>query len=522
MTAVSSLSQDPLSQEVARLMALLSQKEQLIASLQHQLHLFRTARFGRKSEKGVVPEQMSFHFNEAEPLVESKQEEAPSESQTITYTRTKNKTGRKPLPQSLPYVEQIHDLPEEDKHCACGCALTHIRDEITEQLDVVPQMTFRVVHIRKQYACKGCEDTMKRASMPKQPIPRSIATPGLIAAVINSKFRCHMPLYRQEEMFHAAGVPLTRGTLGGWVIKAAHLLTPLVKLMEDTIQCYDIAYADETTLQVLKEKGRAPTRKSYMWLFAGGPPDKRAFVYQYHPTRAHQIPAQFFAEFEGYVHADCYEAYVSLGLKPSIQHVACWAHMRRYFVDVVKSTKKTGLAHQVVALIAQLYHLEAQLKENHATPATVFAARVQKAKPIVVALKARLDEASSKVPPKSALGKAVFYALNHWEALITYLDDGRLDIDNNLSERAIKPFVIGRKNWLFSGNEDGAHAGAILFSLIETCKHHQIDVFSWLKYTLTHIHNAHTLEQLEALLPYNIDNKLLDSMRNLPHLISPA
>ena len=203
-------------------------------------------------------------------------------------------------------------------------------------------------------------------------------------------------------------------------------------------------------------------------------------------------------------------------------HVACWAHARRYFVDVAKSTKKSGLAHQVIALIAKMYHLEAALKKENASPAIVFAARIQKAKTIVFELKALLDEACSKVLPKSPLGKAVFYALNHWEALKAYLYDGRLDLDNNLSERAIKPFVIGRKNWLFSGNEVGAHAGAILFSLIETCKNHQIDVFSWLKYTLTHIQQAHTLEQLEKLLPYNIDNQLLDNMRSLPNLSLPA
>jgi transposase len=331
MTVVSTLSLDQLAQENARLIALLSQQEQTIkqqqssiASLQHQLHLFRTARFGRKSEKGVVPEQMALRFDEAVPVTEENSitEHALEETQTITYTRSKKGTGRKVLPKSLPYVENVYDLTDEEKQCPCGCTLTHIRDEITEQLDVVPQMTFRVVHIRKQYACKDCEETMRLAKLPKQPIPHSIATPGLLAAVINSKFRCHMPLYRQETMFHEAGIPLSRGTLSNWMIKAADLLTPLVKLMEDDIQSYDVAYADETTLQVLKEKGKSPTQKSYMWLFIGGPPSKRAFVYQYHPSRSHQIPAEFFADFSGYLHADCYQAYVALGSQESIQHVA--------------------------------------------------------------------------------------------------------------------------------------------------------------------------------------------------------
>lgn len=530
MTDVSALSLEQLQQEYARLMALvvqqeqtLQQKSQTIQTLQHQLHLFRTVRFGRKSEKGVVPEQMAIQFDEAVPVIIA-EEQQPTETQTetLTYTRTKKNTGRKPLPQSLPYIEHVYDLSDEEKQCACGCTLTHIRDEVSEQLDVVPQMTFRVVHIRKQYACKACENTMKCAKKPQQPIPHSIATPGLIAAIINSKFRCHMPLYRQETMFNDAGISLTRGTLSNWVIKAADLLSPLVKFLEDDIQNYDIAYADETTLQVLKEKDRVPTQKSYMWLFIGGPPSKRAFVYQYHPTRAHQIAADFFTDFQGYLHADCYKAYVTLGMQQHIQHVACWAHARRYFVDVAKTTKKPGLAQQAITLIGKLYQLERSLKETNAQESSIFITRIQKAKPIVDELKELLDQATLKVLPKSPLGQAVFYALTHWESLQSYLYDGRLEIDNNLSERAIKPFVIGRKNWLFHGNDIGARAGAVLYSLIETCKYHKVDVFSWFKYALTHIQQAHTMEQMEALLPYNINTLLLADLRSIPHLRFPA
>lgn len=520
------LSLEQLQQENARLLAVIGQKEQTIQqqkvsieTLQHQLHLFRTARFGRKSEKGVVAEQLALQFDEAIPVVEL-EEESTSTTETITYTRNKKGTGRKALPKSLPYIETIHDLPESEKQCACGCQLTHIADEISEQLDVVPQMTFRVVHIRKKYACKTCEDTIKLAKLPKQPLDKTIAAPGLLAAVIDSKFNRHMPLYRQEAMFSEANVSVTRGTLSNWLIKSAQLLTPLVKLMEADIHDYDIAFADETPLQVLKEKDRLPTQKSYMWLFIGGPPDKQAFVYQYHPTRSHQIPFEFFADFNGYVHADCYKAYVSLGLQEHIQHVACWAHARRYFVDVAKSSKKEGLAHQIVTLIGKLYLIEKKLKENNATPTTIFTTRLKEARPILTQIKTLLHE--SKVPSQSALGTAVFYSLTHWEALNTYLYDGRLEIDNNRSERAIKPFVIGRKNWLFHGNDIGAHAGSILFSLIETCKQNQIEVFSWLKYTLTHIHLADTMKKLEELLPYNIDPLLLKEMRSIPSLIIPG
>jgi transposase len=523
MSTVCTPSIEQLQQENARLMALVGQQKNTIHTLQHQLHLFRTARFGRKSEKGVASEQLSLQFDEAIPTSAPEIEEAAAagETQTITYTRNKKSTGRKALPKSLPYIETVHDLNEDEKQCACGCALTHISDEITEQLDVVPQMTFRVVHIRKKYACKTCEETIRTAKLPKQPIAKSIATPGLLATVIDAKFNRHMPLYRQEAMFREAGISVTRGTLSNWLIKSADLLKPLVKLLEADIHDYDIAYADETSLQVLKEKDRLATQKSYMWLFIGGPPEKRAFVYQYHPTRSHQVPLNFFADFSGYLHADCYQAYVALGQSENIQHVACMAHARRYFVDIAKSTKKEGLAHQVITLFGKLYRIERELKDNKASPSSIFMRRIKEARPLLDQMHTLLKDAQHKTLPKSPLGSAIFYSLTHWESLKAYLYDGRLEIDNNRSERAIKPFVIGRKNWLFHGNDIGAHAGSILFSLIETCKQNKVDVFSWLKYTLSHIHNAHTCEQLEQLLPYNINPEVLNDMRSLPNIRMP-
>ena len=527
MSFFSALDLTQLQQKNAQLLALLGQKEALIQqqqasiqNLQHQLHLFRIARFGRKSEKDVVDAQLRLQFDDAVPVVE--EEAAPEVNQTtetLTYTRNKKGTGRKPLPKSLPFIETIHDLNEDEKQCACGCALTYIGDDISEQLDVVPQMTFRVVNIRKKYACKACEETILTAKLPKQPIDKAMAAPGLLAAIIDAKFNRHMPLYRQEAMFAEANISITRGTLSNWMIKSADLLTPLVKLMEADIHSYDIAYADETPLQVLREKGRLPTQKSYMWLFIGGPPEKRAFVYQYHPTRSHQIPFAFFADFKGWLHADCYKAYITLGRLGHITHVACWAHARRYFVDVTKLSKKPGLASQVVKLIGKLYHLESELKDSQAKPDAILTRREQDAKPVLLQIKAILDEAQIKVAPQSPLGKAIFYALGHWDALLIYLQDGRPEIDNNKSERSIKPFVIGRKNWLFHGNDLGARAGSILFSLIETCKQHKVDVFSWIKYVIANIHNAQTVEQLEKLLPYNIDSQLLNDMRSIPTII---
>lgn len=349
-----------------------------------------------------------------------------------------------------------------------------------------------------------------------------IASAGLLAAVIDAKFNRHTPLYRQEDMFKRAGVPITRATLSHWVIQSAELLTPLVKLMEDIIQNYDIAYADETTLQVLKEKDRKATTKSYMWLFIGGPPDKRSFVYAYHPTRAARVATEFFEDFQGYLHADCYNAYTLLGKKEGIAHVACMAHARRYFFDITRLTKKKkGLAFQVIEYIGKLYHLEKLLKEEKATSEHIKRMRKKEAVPVLKQVKALLDENVTKVPPQGPLAKAIHYILTHWEALNRYLDDGRLEIDNNRAERSIKPFVIGRKNWLFHGNDKGARAGGTLFSLIETCKAHNVDVFSWFKHAIGNIHQADTVEKLEQLLPFNIQTEALEAARAMPELIFP-
>lgn len=233
------------------------------------------------------------------------------------------------------------------------------------------------------------------------------------------------------------------------------------------------------------------------------------------------MPLDFFADFKGYLHADCYKAYVALGQSEPIHHVGCWAHARRYFVDIAKSTQKEGLAQKVVKLVGRLYHIEKKLKDEKANLSCIFMSRVLQARPVLAQIKALLEDAQLKVPPKSPLGAAVFYALSHWGALNIYLYDARLEIDNNRSERSIKPFVIGRKNWLFHGNDVRAKAGSILFSLIETCKQNKVEVFSYLKYVLANIHQALTIQSLEKLLPYNLDPKLLSDMRSIPVLRFP-
>lgn len=509
-----------LQTQVAQLQQKLAEKDETIQSLNHQLHLFRTARFGRKSEKPVSDKQLSFEvFDEATSEDVASKDKTPT--QTLTYTRNKNKTGRKALPKHLPYIEQVHDINEDEKQCGCGSKLSAIGQETSEQLDTLPSVTFRIVHIKKKYACKACEDTVKAAPPPKRPFPKSLASAGLVAAIIDGKFNRHLPLYRQEDIFKSMGTDITRATLGNWVVKAANLLTPLIERMDKCIKGYDIAHCDETGVQVLKEKGRSAIRKSYMWLFSGGPPDKRCFIYQYHPSRAESIARTFFEGFKGYVHADCYRAYVNLDAS-RISHVACMAHARRYFADIQKANKnKPGIAATAMEYFKKLYAIEKQLKSHQAATETVYQTRQEKARPILDEFHAWLATQQSKVPPKSPIGKALFYSMAHWTRLTKYLGDGRLEIDNNRAERAIKPFVIGRKNWMFYNNPEGAHAGAKLYSLIETCKAHDVNVFAYFKYVLTHIIHCQSEDDLDSLLPFNCATAKLKEMLAIPDLIYP-
>lgn len=491
-------------------------KDTIISALHHQLFVLKNAKFGRKSEKFEEDKQLDLGFDEAELL--AVQDVVPEEV-IETKIIKKKKPGRKPLPTTMPYIERIHDINDADKHCACGCALTHIGNETSEQLDVLPQVTYRIINIRKKYACTSCEDTIVTAKPRKQPFPKSIATAGLVAAVIDAKFNRHLPLYRQEDMFKSMGAEISRTNLGNWVVKAAELLKPIVDTMVAQIQSYDVAYADETVLQVLNEQGKLSTSTSYMWLFGGGPPDKRCFVYQYHSSRQDVIAKQFFDSFEGYLHADCYSAYVNLD-KSRIKHVACMAHARRYFVDVVKTTKnKPGIAKSAVEWFAKLYAIEKKLKENKATSEQIKQVRMTEAKPILNEFKQWLLTQQKTVLPKSPLGKALFYSIKHWDSLTRYISDGRLEIDNNRSERAIKPFVIGRKNWLFNTSTKGADASSILFSLVQTCKEHDVDVFAYFKYALESIVNSNNDQDIRCLLPYNVNSELLKAQRNIPVLL---
>lgn len=515
-----------LKQVISSLQSSLEEKERQyqadIKILKEQVAFFRDKLFGRKSEKHPLdlnpPQLLLFD----EPADISSEKATPSDEEVEVPAHKRKKPGRKPLPKDLPRVEVIHDLKEEEKICECGCQLSRIGTEESEKLDIIPAKVRVIHHIRYKYACKNCEGVeseqgaVRIAPAPKELIPKSIATPGLLAYVLTSKFVDHLPFYRQEDQFKRIGVDLSRATMANWSIKVAQCCNPLLRLLQTEMLSGPLVHIDETTVQVLKEPGRQNTAKSYMWVFRGGSPDKPTLVFQYHPTRSGQVPLDYLCDYEGYIQTDGYSGYNALGKKKGIIHVGCWAHVRRKFKEVQNAAKnirtrkrKTGSAEVALSYIGKLYAIENISKSLDYSPKQIYQARQDKARQILDEFKQWLDKRSLQTPPKGLLGKAISYTLNEWDKLIRYLDDGLLRPDNNLAENAIRPFVVGRKNWLFSGSPKGAEASAALFSLIETAKANELEPYLYLRCLFEKLPSAQTVDDYKKLLPQYINRDSL-------------
>jgi len=428
--------------------------QEKINYLEEMVRLLKNELFGRKSEVRREPDQNQlplFAPPEAPPAPELVEE-------VVIEAHARKKRGRKPLPQDLPREEIIYDIPEEDKQCACGAQLVRIGEEVCEKLDYIPAKIRVIRNVRPKYTCKSCQGvedngpTVKISPPPAQLIPKSIATEGLLAHVVVSKFADGLPLYRQQKIFSRYGLDLSRATLAGWVVQASGQCLPIMELLQNAIRGGPFINIDETPVLVLNEPGRSNTTKSYMWVFCGGDPEHRAVVYQYHPTRSGQVPLAFLGDYRGYVQSDAFAGYEHIARKEGIVHLGCWAHARRNFVDVVKARKKNrgdktppkGLADEALDFIGNLYTIERRAKNRNLSYDQIYQLRQEESKPILEQFKCWLDANQALTPPKGLLGKAIQYALNNWEKLIVYIEDGRLKIDNNAVENAIRPFVLGR------------------------------------------------------------------------------
>lgn len=473
-----------------------------IDQLIEQIKLARHKQFGVSSEKWV--DQM-WLFNEAETIADSEPGEAEPDTIEVPAHRRK-RGGRKALPPELPRIDIVHELPESERICDHdGAELEVIGETTTEQLDIVPAQIRVIRHIRRKYACPSCDGTIRTALMPVQPIPKSQVSPGLLAYIIVCKFVDALPLYRQEKIFSRLGIEISRVNLANWVIQAGRLVQPLINLMRDRILDYDIVGMDETTVQVLKEPGKSPQSKSYIWVQRGGPPDGPLILYDYDPSRSQSVPSRLLSGYRGYLQTDGYAGYGSVGAEPAITQVGCFAHARRKFHEATRGQgekQKSTIAWQGMKFIQSLYEIEGQYKE--AKPDIRYQARQEQAGPIIAEMREWLDEVLPQVPPTTLTGKALNYLHNQWPKLIRYLDDGRLRIDNNLVENAIRPFVLGRKNWMFSDTVRGIHAGANLYSLIETAKVNGLEPYRYLRRVFEALPAARSVEEIESLLPCSL------------------
>ena len=478
--------------------------EKLLSKYQRLLEQFKQSQrkqFGSSSEKN--PHQTSL-FDEPGKALSPEARAQIDDDITVTYTK-KRKPVRKPLPDDILREEIIVDIAEEDKVCDCGCSLTRIGELVSEQLDIIP-LTLKVYRYKRQkYACKACQNTVRTATRPNVLLPKSMASAGLVAHTIVSKYVDHLPLYRQEQIFKRNKIYIPRNSSCGWLMKTAEHCEPLYALLRDNLICYDYIQADETPVQVLKEPDRKNKTKSYMWCYKGGPMETPSMVFDYQAGRSGHFAQTFLNDFKGYLQSDAYKGYNFADSDDGIIRLGCMVHARRPFAQLVELTKTKGLAHEALLLIGKLYGIERYATDKQLSFEERKAYRIEYAKPILNTLHEWLVIYDNKVPALTKLGEGIHYMLNNWKLLTNYLLDGRLSIDNNQIENLIRPFAIGRKNWMFMGSPTGARAGAIYYSLISTCKLNGIEPYAYFQKMLTHIPNCQTEDDYRSLLPQNID-----------------
>jgi transposase len=556
--ASASLAAEPTgsSDELARLRAQLAQaecrcreqerrveeRERRIEQLLDLIAILKRRRFGPSADRlNLHPEQLNL-FDEAE--LEALLGELEADLETVRAAQPERagapapaasgepalqaRPKRQALPAHLPRVERLLDLSEEEK-AALGEDWVPVGFEVSEQLAVIPRQYYVLAYKRAKYVPRADplgERAPRLAPRAPQFLPKAIAHASLVAEVVADKFLDALPLYRQERRFAAEGVEIARQTLADWLIQAAERLAPILAGIKRELYGGHVLQIDETRLQVLREPGRENAQRSYMWVYRGGPSGRSVVWFQYSERRAAEVPLGFLFPLDRagaaashpsalVLQTDGYAAYHALAARPEIlAHAACWAHVRRKFVEAAEGRRHGAAAHQAVALIAKLYAVERELRER--PPEIRRTERQRRSRPIVGDIGTWLEATASRVLPKSALGQAIAYALNLWPNLLVFLDRGEVEIDNNLAENAIRPFVVGRKGWLFSGSPRGAAASAALYTVVETAKANAHEPRAYLHHLFERLPLATTPEAVDALLPFNLPPKQVPALPTSP------
>jgi len=459
-------------------------------------------RFGRRAE--TLPEdQLLLGLEEAEQIAASgeaeSEQEAPAER---AVSAARRRTNRGSLPAHLPRIETVVDI--EDHSCPnCKNALHRIGEDVSERLDIVPAQ-FRVLVVRRpKYACRACEDVVVQAPAPARLIEGGLPTEATVAQVLVSKYADHLPLYRQAQIYARQGINLDRSTLADWVGRAAWLLRPIHERLLMKLKSSTKLFADETTAPVL-DPGRGRTKTGQLWAYGRddrpwGGTDPPGVVYVYAPDRKAERPIAHLAGFKGVLQVDGYGGYRVLADRGGVTLAFCWSHVRRRFYELA-AAGAAPIASEALERIAGLYRIESEIRGRNADERR--AVRREQSGPIIAALESWLREKLGLISQKTKLAEAIRYALSRWEGLTRFIDDGRIEIDSNVVERAIRPIALNRKNALFAGSDGGGDHWAIVASLIETCKLGGIDPQTYLADVITKIVNGHPNNQIDELLPW--------------------
>ena len=498
------------------------QLQQEHAATLDELAWYKRWAYGRRRERFREGEGQGHLFDLDSDLLANADLPEPASSDNDVDVRGHRRRQKREIDwDKLRQIRHEHDLPEEEKICSCcGRRMDRIGEDITRELELQPAKLEAHIHVRPKYACRCCKEGVCAAPLPPRPIPGGIAGPGLISEVIVSKFGDHLPLYRLEDILVRYGVYIPRSTLCDWVKSTAELFRPLYELQRWRVLQSTVMWTDDTSVTVLG--GLQGSFQGNFWTYIGH--EQPYSVYDFTTSRCRDGPASFLRGFTGYLHADAFSGYdaIFLGPQAAIREVACWTHARRKFFDAVKSYPRE--AHQVLEWIRQLYDIEDRARTW--SPEARLQLRVAEAIPVLDKIEAYLAELARRVLPKSSLAKAVTYARNQWEALRRYTEDGRLTIDNNVSERTLRHQAIGRKNWLFLGSEAAGPRAAVLYTILAGAKRHRIEPWCYVRDLLLRLHaDDRRLDEMlpdrwaaahpEAVLTHRLDESRAKAARTL-------